>query len=110
MESLGLMPSNSGMVGGKRTGAQMSHYVIPGGAYARAFELIAGTGWKLKVESAIHPGGSKKPDDSHTKFTCPNCGRNVRGKPDTEVGCKRCGDLAMVSERAAAVQIQQAAE
>ena len=35
MESIGLMPSNTGAVGGKETGQQMTHYIIPGGAYQR---------------------------------------------------------------------------
>ena len=35
------------------------------------------------------------------KFTCPGCGRSVRGKPDTAVGCKPCGYLDMLPERPA---------
>ena len=35
MESIGLMPSNTGAVGGKRTGAKMSHYIIKGGPFDR---------------------------------------------------------------------------
>jgi SprT-like family len=110
MESLGLMPSNTGMVGGKRTGQQMDHYIIPGGAYQRAFAELAATGWKLNLQSAIYPGGTKKPDDSHTKFTCPACGWIVRGKPDTEVVHKPCA-CVMLPERAAVQSYdQQAAE
>jgi ribosomal protein S27E len=41
------------------------------------------------------------------KFTCPGCGSNVWGKPDTEVGCKPCGYLDMLPERPA-VQSPQA--
>ena len=33
MESLGLMPSHTGLPGGKRTGRSMSHYIIPEGKY-----------------------------------------------------------------------------
>lgn len=33
MESIGLMPSNSGEVGGKKTGEQMTHYIIDGGPF-----------------------------------------------------------------------------
>lgn len=41
MESLGLMPSNTGMEGGKKTGQQMTHYIIEGGQFSKAvFELI----------------------------------------------------------------------
>ena len=53
MLEIGLMPSNTGAVGGKQTGAQMSHYVIPGGAYEQAFTELAASGWKLNLESAV---------------------------------------------------------
>ena len=33
MESIGLMPSNTGEPGGKRTGDRMTHYIIEGGAF-----------------------------------------------------------------------------
>jgi hypothetical protein len=29
MESIGLVPSNTGLPGGKRTGQQMTHYIMP---------------------------------------------------------------------------------
>ena len=35
MEAAGLMPSNTGAPGGRRTGQQMSHYIIDGGPYDR---------------------------------------------------------------------------
>lgn len=36
MESIGLMPSNTGEPGGKKTGEQMTHYIITGGAFDKA--------------------------------------------------------------------------
>ena len=33
MEAIGLMPSHSGKPGGKRTGQQMTHYILDGGSY-----------------------------------------------------------------------------
>ena len=107
MESLGLMPSNSGMVGGKRTGAQMSHYIIPGGAYQQAFNELATSGWKLGIQSTIRPGGTKAPP-SKVKFTCPACGWNVWGKPDTEVVHKPCA-VVMLAERPSAQSCEQQA-
>ena len=90
MKAIGLMPSNTGAVGGKETGQQMSHYIIPGGAYARAFADLAASGWRLNLQSTIHADGSKGPDTSKTKFTCPCCGWIIRGKPDTKMICKPC--------------------
>lgn len=41
MEEVGLMPSNTGRVGGKKTGQQMTHYIMPNGAFQKAvFELL----------------------------------------------------------------------
>lgn len=36
MEEIGLMPSDTGRVGGKKTGQRMSDYVIPGGRFIQA--------------------------------------------------------------------------
>lgn len=40
MERLGLMPSNTGKPGGKRVGEQMTHFIIEGGAYAKACDEL----------------------------------------------------------------------
>jgi hypothetical protein len=40
MESIGLMPSRTGRPGGKRTGHRLSHYVIEGGPFERAFRSM----------------------------------------------------------------------
>jgi ribosomal protein S27E len=79
-------------VGGKETGQQMQHYVIPGGRFANAFAALAATGWKLNLESAHRPGEQRGPS-SKTKFTCSGCGQNCWGKPDLMVRCDPCGAL-----------------
>lgn len=41
MEDIGLMPSNTGAPGGKKTGQQMTHYIIRGGRFQSAvYELL----------------------------------------------------------------------
>jgi hypothetical protein len=47
MESVGLMPSDTGRPGGKKTGQRVSHYVIPGGPFARACALLLSDGLRL---------------------------------------------------------------
>lgn len=96
METLGLMPSNSGMVDGKRTGQQMQHYIIPGGVYAKAFAALAATGWKLNLQSTSRAGADKTPP-SKVKFTCPSCGSNMWGKPDSKDICGECNHAASAS-------------
>ncbi len=95
MKTVGLQPSNTGAVGGKQTGQQMSHYIIPGGAFDVAYQQLAASGWKLNLQSAARPGpAGKGPDASKVKFTCPNCGANVWGKPDSKPVCGVCNPLA----------------
>jgi predicted SprT family Zn-dependent metalloprotease len=105
MKSNGLMPSNNGMVGGKETGQRMSHYVIPGGPFAQAFAKLAATGWKLNLQSAPHAGATKTPP-SKVKFTCPSCGSNMWGKPDSKDICGECNQwrLAAAADDGVAVQ------
>jgi hypothetical protein len=84
MKTVGLYPSNSGMVGGKETGQQMSHYVIPDGVFTRSYERLRARGWKLNLQSAMRANPSAAPK-SKTKSTCGECGQNVWGKPETKV-------------------------
>ena len=89
MKSLGLMPSTTGMVGGKETGTSMQHYIIPDGLFVHTFTSLAATGWKLNLQSAVMAGGTKAPS-SKVKFSCPQCVQNAWGKPDLAVTCTLC--------------------
>ena len=89
MIALGLMPSSTGMVGGKTTGARMAHYIVDGGPFSKAFADLAASGWKLNLEST-KVLGQPRGRESKVKFTCPDCAQNVWGKPDTYVLCGSC--------------------
>jgi hypothetical protein len=89
MNSVGLVPSSTGKPGGRETGAKMSHYILPGGVFEQAFAELQATGWTLDIESAPRRNPSRGPS-SKSKFTCPACGQNIWGKPDTEVACLKC--------------------
>lgn len=89
MKAVGLQPSNTGAVGGKETGQQMTHYIIADGPFAKAFAKLAASGWKLNLQSAHRPGPNGKPS-SKTKFTCSSCGQNAWGKPDLAIACIPC--------------------
>ena len=111
MEAVGLMPSNTGAIGGKRTGSQMDHFILPGGRYALAFAELEATGWKLKLESTIRAGGTKKPKDDKTKFTCSSCGWNVWGRASTVVMHVPCTAIMLPPQvEPAAQSFDQAAE
>jgi hypothetical protein len=95
MIALGVMPSSTGMVGGKITGAKMSHYILDDGPFAKAFADLAATGWKLNLESTKLPGAPRAPV-SKVKFTCPGCSANAWGKPGLRIACIPCG-VQMIS-------------
>jgi predicted SprT family Zn-dependent metalloprotease len=90
MKAIGLQPSSTGMPGGRETGQKMDHYIIRGGAFEQAYERLAATNWRLNLESAHRPGDQRKAPSSKTKFTCPVCGQNVWGKPNTQALCLFC--------------------
>ena len=52
MKAIGLQPSADGLLGGKETGPQVSHYILADDCFARAYSALATTGWKLNLESA----------------------------------------------------------
>jgi predicted SprT family Zn-dependent metalloprotease len=101
MQALGLMPSSTGMVGGKTTGTRMSHYVLPNGLFARMFAALAATGWRLRLQSAPHAGATKAPS-SKVKFSCPACTQNAWGKADLAIDCRHCGCKMPAAAAAAA--------
>ena len=53
---------STGMVGGKETGQRMADYIIPGGAFTRAFARLAAAGWKLNLQSAHYQGKATPPN------------------------------------------------
>ncbi len=54
MESIGLMPSDTGAPGGKRTGQKMSDYYIKDGNFYRACVDFDNTGYQLPFVDRIH--------------------------------------------------------
>lgn len=110
MEQIGLMPSDTGEPGGKKTGQHMTHYIIPGGRYEQAFHgmpqeftlpfisldgdimgthVPAGTtGGTENPTSAGVPATPKSRDK--VKYSCPGCDINVWGKPSLNICCGDC--------------------
>lgn len=117
MVEVGLMPSDTGAVGGKMTGQSLTHYVIEGGLFDRVFDTLKSDdldALRLKYLPTLaalssKPGsrgdegqgeeegdeepGKKKRQGVKIKYTCP-CGNNVWGKPDLKLRCNECeGDF-----------------
>jgi hypothetical protein len=90
MKARGLYPSNTGAIGGRETGAQMTHFIIPNGVFEHSYERLRAKGWKLNLQSAIvaGPRGGKK--KNKTTFTCSYCGVNTWGKQSLFIVCGSC--------------------
>jgi hypothetical protein len=97
MKSIGLQPSDTGEPGGKETGQSVTHYIIPGGPYTKAYAKLKAKGFQLHWQSAPAGKQAKAKKASKTKFTCPDCGANARGKGGLHLICADC-DQAMTGD------------
>lgn len=91
MEEIGLMPSDTGMEGGKRTGQHMTHYIIPGGKFETVTRRLLQTGGHIHWKSFTPDKPQKRTKSGkRIKYTCPSCGLNMWGKADVSVYCGEC--------------------
>jgi hypothetical protein len=108
MEAIGLMPSTTGMPGGKRTGPKVTHYIIEGGPFAkacaafmkandaslyqdRAREILSGKGKGGEGEGEGEgEGKAKKKSKGRIKFQCKGCELNAWAKPSAKLRCMDC--------------------
>jgi hypothetical protein len=92
MESIGLMPSSTGKPGGKRTGQQMSDYVIAGGRFDLALKAMPEECLlPLLSGSPVRAPGADPTAKNKTKHTCPACCGNIAwGKPVLPIICGIC--------------------
>lgn len=98
METLGLVPSDTGKEGGKKTGDRMSHFIQTGGLFDRLVKQLIAAGFTIpwadrsaKDEdgTGAEPGKGKN-KSNRLKFTCPSCAANAWGKPDLKLICGDC--------------------
>lgn len=106
MESIGLMPSDTGQPGGKKTGQHMTHYIIHGGLFERVCATLVFEGFHIawgEIVAEIDDGqvdidkGSGKGKTTRVRFTCPVCDANAWGKPTLKLICGNCMVL-MIAE------------
>jgi predicted SprT family Zn-dependent metalloprotease len=95
MEAVGLVPSDTGAEGGKRTGQKVSHYIQPGGPFDRACKALLADGFTIPWVALTSQDEEvrKKKAASKTKYACPSCELNVWGKPDIQVVCGACMEV-----------------
>jgi hypothetical protein len=100
MKAIGLHPSSTGEPGGAETGDHMSHYIIPGGPFALAYEAFERTGATIVWGDALRMTDDKPAKlPKRVKFSCPRCSFNVQAVPSAtgKVACISCGNLEMVA-------------
>lgn len=106
MERIGLIPSDTEMEGGQKTGFHMSHYIQPDGPFARACaDLIAqGIGISFVDRWAAMANAKPESDPAHDKrqarrkskaaskslFRCDKCGQSAWGKSSLKIDCRPC--------------------
>jgi predicted SprT family Zn-dependent metalloprotease len=95
MEAVGLMPSDTGEPGGKRTGQRVTHYIVDGGPFDRACRELLADGacveWQSR-ENGTASAGRARSNRSKTKYVCPGCGLNAWAKPEAHLLCGDCGE------------------
>lgn len=91
MEKFGLIPSNTGQEGGKKTGVKMTHYILDGGLYDEFYKKNEA---KLEIDLGIfvEPVEQKERQIAPTfKFSCPQCGEELKTKNETlNIVCGKC--------------------
>ena len=97
MEEVGLIPSDTGEPGGKKTGQHMTHFIAPGGRFVAAFTAMPKEyllPWQGIPERTSRTGGSPggNTDRRKIKYSCPIGHGNVWGKPDLLLVCGVCGN------------------
>lgn len=88
MEEVGLMPSDTGKVGGKKTGQRMCDYVIEKGMFDKAFKAMPKD--LFLPFTAISKPKIITAAKLKTKYTC-ECDLNIWGKEGLNVVCTDCG-------------------
>lgn len=101
MSRVGLIPSSTGELGGKRTGQKMSHYIEDGGLFDTACtEFLREHGaeltWFAVTLTDTKEGKAKKA--SKTKYTCPTCDGNAWAKPGMKLICGDCEELMFAED------------
>jgi hypothetical protein len=93
MQDIGLMPSETGQPGGKKTGQKMCTYVVDGGPFAKAFESMpekALLPWLARPFAPRPQSGGQKRDQM--RYQCPECKAIVRGKDGLNIMCGDCNE------------------
>jgi predicted SprT family Zn-dependent metalloprotease len=99
MEAVGLMPTHTGEVNGKKTGQRMTHYIIEGGRFdlaeqsftAQKAEIGYAAGVSILIQGNDLSKEIRPQTPSKVKFVCPDCSQKAWAKPTAHLVCGDCG-------------------
>jgi hypothetical protein len=91
MDEVGLTPSHTGAPGGKRTGQSVSHVIVDGGLFDKAWGLLAELGFAFDYQDRL-TNGPETPRKLKVRYACRVCSIHVWGKPGLRIVCKDCDE------------------
>jgi predicted SprT family Zn-dependent metalloprotease len=89
MISVGLMPSQTGLPGGRETGPKVTHYIVEGGPFDIACAELIARGINVHYVERTRDSDAKK-SASKTRYECPNCSVRAWAKPGVKLICDEC--------------------
>ena len=89
MVEYGLEPSSTGEPGGKRTGQNVSHYVVKGGPFWTSAQKLLQGGWQTEFHAITYAQLQRRV--TRVKYTC-ECSA-CWGKPGMELLCMKCSEI-----------------
>lgn len=93
MREVGLVPSDTGLLGGKETGQRMTHYIEEGGRFQVACRrFLAQHATTLYQDRQRDKAAAERKNASKTKYSCLACDVNAWAKPETLLVCGECGN------------------
>ena len=93
MHEVGLIPTDTGDLGGKETGQKVTHIIEDGGRFQKACdEWLTSHAAFLYHDRAGDGETRKNKAASMTKYSCPSCDLNAWAKPDAFLVCGDCGE------------------
>ena len=99
MEMTGLIPTDTGLFGGKKTGQKVGHIVEPGGRFERACVKLLESGFTMPWQVVIDEGqATEKKATDKTKYSCASCGVNAWAKLDIKLICGHCMEQMLPQE------------
>ena len=98
MDEIGLCPTSTGEIEGKRTGQRMTHIIVDGGKFEIACKAFLLKGSALYLNSVVEPKIEKERKKTREKFCCPTCLQAVWAKKTANIMCGDCEEKMVVED------------